>query len=65
VLWRDEPARQALAWLAYYRGELGRRERAYLDAVCDVATRAERRRRLVCRRVIAAVVECENSKLLE
>ena len=30
VLWRDEPARQALAWLAHYRGELARRERAYL-----------------------------------
>jgi serine/threonine protein kinase len=56
VLWRDEPARQALAWLAHYRGELGRRERAYLDAVRDVATRAERRRRLVRRRVIAVAV---------
>ena len=29
MLWRDEPARRALAWLAHYRGELGRRERAY------------------------------------
>ncbi len=56
VLWRDEPARRALAWLAHYRGELGRRERAYLDAVHAVATRAERRRRLVRRRVVAAVV---------
>jgi eukaryotic-like serine/threonine-protein kinase len=56
VLWRDEPARQALAWLAHYRGDLGRRERAYLDAVRDAATRAQRRRRLVRRRVIAAVV---------
>jgi serine/threonine protein kinase len=56
VLWRDEPARQALAWLAHYRGDLGRRERAYLDAVRDVTTRAERRRRLVRRRIIAAVV---------
>jgi hypothetical protein len=56
VLWRDEPARQALAWLAHYRGELGRRERAYLDAVRDIATRAERRRRLVRRQVIAAAV---------
>ena len=56
VLWRDEPARQALAWLAHYRGDLGRRERAYLDAVRDVATRAERHRRLVRRRVIATIV---------
>jgi hypothetical protein len=56
VLWRDEPARQALAWLAHYRGDLGRRERAYLDAVRDVATRDERRRRLVRRRAIATVV---------
>jgi hypothetical protein len=56
VLWRDEPARQALAWLSHYRGELGRRERAYLDAVRAVATRAERRRRLVRRQVIAAAV---------
>ncbi|HEX2690236.1 MAG TPA: protein kinase, partial [Kofleriaceae bacterium] len=56
VLWRDEPARQALAWLSHYRGELGRRERAYLGAVRDVAMRAEQRRRLVRRRVIATVV---------
>ena len=56
VLWRDEPARQALVWLSHYRGELGRRERAYLDAVRDVATRAQRRTRLVRRRLIAAVV---------
>ena len=56
VLWRDEPARRALAWRAHYRGELGRRERAYLDAVHAVATRAERLRRLGRRRVIAAVV---------
>jgi hypothetical protein len=56
VLWRDEPARQALAWLVHYRGELGRRERAYLDAVRDIATRTERRRRRVRRQVIAAVV---------
>ncbi len=56
VLWRDDPARQALAWLAHYCGELGRRERAYLDAVRDVATRAERHKRLVRRRVIATVV---------
>jgi hypothetical protein len=56
VLWRGEPARQALVWLAHYRGELGRRERAYLDAVRDVATLAERRRRLVRRQVIAAAV---------
>jgi eukaryotic-like serine/threonine-protein kinase len=56
VLWRDEPARRALAWRSHYRGELGRRERAYLDAVHAVATRAERHRRLIRRRVIAAVV---------
>jgi len=56
VLWRDEPARQVLKWLAYFRGELGVRERAYLDAVRDSATRTERRRRLVRRRVIATVV---------
>jgi eukaryotic-like serine/threonine-protein kinase len=56
VLWRDEPARQALAWLVHYRGELGRRERAYLDAVHDIASRTERRRRLVRRQVIAAAV---------
>src|SRR5262249_53015329 len=56
VLWRDEPARQALAWLAHYRGELGRRECAYLDAVRDIATRAERRRRLVRRQGIPAVL---------
>jgi hypothetical protein len=52
VLWRDEPARQALAWLAHYRGELGPRERAYLDAV----TRAQRRQRRARRQAIAAVV---------
>jgi serine/threonine protein kinase len=56
VLWRDEPARQALAWLPHYRGELGRRERAYLDAVRDVATRADRRRRLVRRRIFVTAV---------
>ena len=56
VLWRDEPARRALAWLAHYRGELGRRERAYLNAVRVVATRAERARRRVRRRVVTAVV---------
>jgi hypothetical protein len=56
MLWRDEPARRALAWRSHYRGELGRRERAYLDAVHAVATRGERRRRLLRRRVIAAVV---------
>jgi hypothetical protein len=52
VLWRDDPARQALAWLAHYRGELGPRERAYLGAV----TRAQRRQRRVRRRLIAAAV---------
>jgi eukaryotic-like serine/threonine-protein kinase len=56
VLWRDEPARQALSWLVHYRGDLGRRERAYLDAVREVATRVDRRRRLVRRRIIATVV---------
>jgi serine/threonine protein kinase len=56
VLWRDEPARRALAWLASYRGGLTRRERAYLDAVRAVTTRAEQRRRLVRRRVVTAVV---------
>jgi serine/threonine protein kinase len=56
MLWRDEPARRALAWRSHYRGELGRRERAYLDAVRAVTTRGERRRRLLRRRVIAAVV---------
>ena len=56
VLWRDEPARQALAWLAHYHGELGRRERAYLDAVHAVATRAERRRRRLRRQLIAVAV---------
>src|SRR5215510_14676505 len=56
VLWRDEPARQALAWLAHYRGDLGRRERAYLDAVHAVATRTERRRRRIRRQLIAAAV---------
>jgi eukaryotic-like serine/threonine-protein kinase len=56
MLWRDEPARRALAWRSHYRGELGRRERAYLEAVHAVATRGERRRRRVRRQVIAAVV---------
>ena len=56
VLWRGEPARQALAWLAHYRGELGRRERAYLDDVRDIATRAERRRRRLRRQVVAAAI---------
>jgi hypothetical protein len=56
VLWRDEPARRALAWLVCYRGELGRRERAYLDAVRTVSTRAERAKRLGRRRVVTAVV---------
>jgi hypothetical protein len=56
VLWRDEPARQALAWMAHYRGELGRRERAYLDAVHAVATRTERRRRRLRRQLIAVGV---------
>jgi hypothetical protein len=56
MLWRDEPARQALVWLELYRGELGRRERAYLDAVLMVATRVERRQRRIRLQVIAAVV---------
>ncbi|HWO20903.1 MAG TPA: protein kinase [Kofleriaceae bacterium] len=56
MLWRDEPARRALAWLAHYRGELGRRERAYLDAVHAVATRAEQSRRRARRRALAVVV---------
>jgi eukaryotic-like serine/threonine-protein kinase len=56
VLWRDEPARRALVWLSHYRGELGRRERAYLDAVRAVSTRAERRRRRVRRQVVATVL---------
>ena len=56
VLWRDEPARQALAWTAHYHGELGRRERAYLDAVHAVATRTARRRRRLRRQLIAVAI---------
>ena len=56
VLWRDEPARRALAWLEHYRGDLGRRERAYLDAVRAIATRVERRRRRIRRRAITVGV---------
>lgn len=56
VLWRDAPARRALVWLEHYRGELGSRERAYLDAVRDIATQAERRRQRSRRQLITAVV---------
>jgi serine/threonine protein kinase len=56
VLWRDEPARRSLEWLSLYRGELGRREHAYLDAVRAVAMRLERARRRGRRRVVTAVV---------
>jgi hypothetical protein len=56
MLWRDEPARRALAWLDHYRGDLGRRERAYLEAVRDITTRVERRRRRIRRQVVTAVV---------
>jgi serine/threonine protein kinase len=48
MLWRGEPAREALAWRVRQRGQLGqlgRRERAYLDAVQSLATRTVRRRR--------------------
>ena len=56
MLWRGEPARRALAWQSHYRGELGRREFAYLDAVRDATERTEQRRRWIRRRVIAAAI---------
>jgi hypothetical protein len=46
LLWRGEPERDARRWAAAYTGELGTRERAYLDAVFHLADRATRTRRI-------------------
>jgi serine/threonine protein kinase len=47
LLWRGEAVDDARVWRRQYRGELGRREQAYLDAVFHLADRAVRTRRLV------------------
>src|SRR5262249_25675677 len=60
MLWSGEPARRALAWVAHYRSERGRRERAYLDAVRDAATHAQR----LHRQVIAIVVVMASMALI-
>jgi serine/threonine protein kinase len=45
MLWRDESAREAQRWREHYGGKLSARERAYLDAVLALASRAARSRR--------------------
>ncbi|ACY13013.1 serine/threonine-protein kinase [Haliangium ochraceum] len=55
LVWRGAPAREALAWAARYHGELSRRERAYLDAVDNVATQFTRKRRQRVAIVIATL----------
>jgi hypothetical protein len=46
VRWRGEAGQDARRFSRRYRGELGTRERAYLDAVFRLADRATRTRRL-------------------
>ncbi len=46
LLWRAEAMTEARLWHAQYRGELGRRERAYLQATFRLADRATRTRRI-------------------
>jgi serine/threonine protein kinase len=47
MLWRDESAREAQRWREHYGGKLSDRERAYLDAVLALASRAARTRRFL------------------
>lgn len=56
LLWRGEAEQDARRWLRTYRGELARRERAYLDAVFRLADRAARTRRFVVAGTMAALV---------
>jgi serine/threonine protein kinase len=55
MLWRGEPAREAHTWHARQRGQLGRRELAYLEAVRALATRTVRRRRQTVAGIIAVL----------
>ena len=52
-LWHGEAMEDARTFVRRYKGELPARERAFLDAVLDLATRATRRKR---RLVVAAFV---------
>ncbi|HTL36655.1 MAG TPA: protein kinase [Kofleriaceae bacterium] len=45
LLWRAEAMEELRLWYARYTGELPDRERAYVDAVIELGTRAARRRR--------------------
>ena len=45
LLWRGEAMEDARTFARRYKGELPARERGYLDAVLDLATRANRRKR--------------------
>jgi serine/threonine protein kinase len=47
LLWRGEAATEARMWNARYKGDLPPLERAYLDAVISLATRATRIKRAV------------------
>jgi eukaryotic-like serine/threonine-protein kinase len=47
LLWRGEATAEARRWRDEYRGELPRRERAYLEATFRLADRAARSRRFV------------------
>ncbi|HEX5058301.1 MAG TPA: protein kinase [Kofleriaceae bacterium] len=53
LLWHGDPEQDARRWLRDYAGELGSRERAYLDAVFQQADRAARRRRFAIGGTIA------------
>ncbi len=46
LLWRGEAMEEAKLWHSRYRGELTDLQRAYLDAVFTLSTRATRRKRL-------------------
>ncbi|MEM9492100.1 MAG: serine/threonine-protein kinase PknK, partial [Myxococcota bacterium] len=56
TLWSGQTARDALHWRERYRGEIGRRERAYLNAIAAHGRRTERRRRAVIASAFAALV---------
>ncbi len=56
ILWRGEPAREALHWRARQRGMIGHREQAYLDAVRVLALRMVRRRRQLVAGTMAVLV---------
>ena len=47
LLWRGDAEHEARRWRRGYRGELGPREQAYLDAVFRLADRATRTRRII------------------